>query len=279
MRVDDQSKLRYELVQESMPMDISKWLCDTTLSPPPQAPANRDRIDVAAAPTGLARPLPIERSKRNLPIADSSVIEIPKDTRRGQKRRKHHSLLHSESSQSGTPGEHDSSSSIASAGSDEESASTDPHEHRKYITKSYERRPRHKTRPDKYLPKEPKPKKINSRHDRKKDAKTTKKNEGNRPPEESMDLVKSFKTAHVANDRLTVGGLLMTKKTHYSFVHSYFQTSSRDCKNRVEHLDRSGAKAVRELALLTVATSRLTGMNPSTRPRLFRDVIPEENRQ
>jgi len=203
-------------------MDISKWLCGTTLSPPPQAPANRDQVDVAAAPTGLARPLFNQRSKRNIPIADSSVIELPKDTRRGHKRRRHHNLSHSESSQSGRSEEYDFSSSIASALSDEESASTDPNEHRKYIAKSYERRPRHKTRPDKYLPKEPKPKNINARHDRKKDAKTKKKKKRNRPPDESMDLVKSFKTAHVANDRLTVSGLLMTKS---QLTHSYAATT------------------------------------------------------
>ena len=190
-------------------MDVSKWLCNTTLSPPLR-PTNCDQVDVSAADTRVAwSPPRIKRNKRSHPVRDSSVIEVPRESRHGHKRPRYHSPSQSKSSESGTSQEHgDASSSNLSVAADEDSASTDTTDRRKYIVKSYERRPRHKTRPDKYLPKEPKPKKTKSRHDRKNDAKIRKRKKRDKPPAESMDLVKNFKTRHVANARLTVRSAL-----------------------------------------------------------------------
>lgn len=199
-------------------MDIPKWLCDTTLLPPLR-PTDRGQIDIPAADTRVVwSPPQIERNRRSVPVRDSSVIAIPRETGHGHKRRRHQSPSQSRNSESSTSREHDNSSSLnesVAADEDEESASTDTNERRKYIVKSYERRPRHKTRPDKYLPKEPKPKKTKSRHDRKNDAKIRKRKKRNKPPAESMDLVRNFKTRHVANARLTVRSALK-KKEHKS---------------------------------------------------------------
>ncbi|GAB7341761.1 hypothetical protein MBLNU457_g0093t1 [Dothideomycetes sp. NU457] len=185
-------------------MDISKWLCGTTLSPPPPSQqADRVQTNVYATQAhGRFSPPILHRSKRIAPIADSSVIELPQEIRHAHKRRRHRSPTRSESksSDSGAPSESDSSS----GNSEPSQAESSSEKHRKHIHKSYDRRPRHKTRPDKYLPKEPRPRKSKSRRDRKKDAKPKKRRRTKDYADDAKDLVKNFKTTHVANDRLTL---------------------------------------------------------------------------
>jgi len=178
----------------------------TTTTAVTTGPLRSDRC--TRNPSGASSPRSLHRSKRIAPIADSSVIEIPQKTRHAHKRRRHRSRTRSESGESGTSSENDSSSAVSEP-SQAESASD---EHRKQVHKSYERRPRHKTKPDKYLPKDPKPKKSKSRRNRKKDTKP-KKRRRKEHADDAMDLVKNFKTAHVANDRLTVRRLCNTFQT------------------------------------------------------------------
>jgi len=185
-------------------MDIAGWLHGVTHSPPSRvAAAHAQRTpDKAAVEVSARGPRPLRARKRKHSSEDSSIIRqrAPGHAIRNRHSRKE-TVFRSPSPASPTmTSEHSHSSPEVLAATISEAASaSETSRGRGMAQKTYERRPRHKTKADKYLPKEKHQKKDRSGH-RVKRTKARKKH----ATVDSQVVVQRFKAKNVANARLTV---------------------------------------------------------------------------
>ena len=190
-------------------MDIQEWLHHTTRSPPPL-----ENATTRYAKRDTHRNDTTQKARHRAQSADSSIIRHADQAHGHRRKRKHGSSdTHIErvSSHSAVHQRHRSSSSAPSATTSSSSSTPHNHEDRRF-NRTYERRPRHKTKPDKYLPKEKKVEESSNRKDQhKRESKRRKSRKRRKKVSDPDEVVQTFKARNVVNDRLTVRDPLLAQ--------------------------------------------------------------------
>ena len=185
-------------------MDIAGWLHGITHSSPSRVAAAHAQHtpDEAAARVPGRGPRPVGTRKRKHSSEDISIIRqrAPGHAIRDRRSRRETMVRSPVPASSSTTSEHSRSSpAVLTATISEGASASETSRGRRMAQKTYERRPRHKTKADKYLPKEKRQKKDRSGHPVKR-TKARKKH----ATVDSQVVVQRFKAKNVANARLTV---------------------------------------------------------------------------
>lgn len=183
-------------------MDVRQWLNSTLSSAPPASPKRADfPVIIRAAGGAEARGRHI-RPKEHCRERDSSIIErrmsperasprMPSPRRYSARRRR--AFASSSSTSTCTHSSFSSSSPSSSS-----SAPPPP------PAKNYERKARHKTKPDKYIPKEKGKRKRDDDGDNEASGPKPRKKRKKRKRDGGHGLVHNFKSKKISKDRLTV---------------------------------------------------------------------------
>lgn len=170
-------------------MDIRKWLDETVLPQQPPSPSPHDqRHEYPALRIERARRAPIEKHKRKQSTSDSSLLDDPRQ-RRSSVVPKQGNII-KENVNEGASASHPTSRS-------ESSVSSEP----------YRRKPRRKTRPERYepVPQGARERGTHTRRQKKGESKKTSRiSRRNKSGKPRNDIVESFQAKNVPRDRLTV---------------------------------------------------------------------------
>jgi len=181
-------------------MDIQDWLRRTTRSPPPPENATTKYTNTDAQFDHTA-----QMTRHKALSADSSIIR-PADQAHGQNRKRKHrpsdTHIDRASSQSVAHKHLQSSSSSTSVTTSSSGSASHYHEDRRF-NKTYERRPRYKTKPDKYLPKEKQAERSSRKEKHQRNSKHRKTRKRRKRVSNVDEMVQNFKAQNVVNDRLT----------------------------------------------------------------------------
>lgn len=213
-------------------MDIQRWLNETELPEQPPSPAKR-RDPAPRLPVKEFDQAPLGNRRRKPSTSDSSLLESPPQIKKAQP------LAPQKGSDEGAD-ESACSDASRSSTSSESSTSSDP----------YARRPRRKTRIERYEPasKHIKERGTHSRRHRKGEPSRTKRKRKRKVDNVGIGTVQGFQAKNVSKDRLTVSsGTHLARRGSIDDWCSSSRQKNWDCSARAGRQHQSRAVVVSTL--------------------------------
>lgn len=212
-------------------MDIHRWLSETVLPQQPPSPPEQGQVYNAWTPKEPEQ-APHEKPKQKRSTSDSSLLKSPPRRKKGLRPGRVPSVEQDADEMGNTDASHPTCRS-------ERSISSAP----------YRRRPRRKTRPERYEPlsKDAKERGLHAqRRDKGESNKHRRKPRRQEASRSGSGVVQSFQAKNVRQDRLTVWTTLMTEAC-VDQSGSYNRERSWGCSTRAECRHQSKAVAVSHL--------------------------------